>query len=162
MKFKDSVLHGPHSQLASLAGNWEGEIEVWFDADASPERGQLVGTIQTMLDKRFIRFDYSNSMQGETHSGMLLIGYYLVRKACTISWIDSFHTGTQILQLESTELGKEVFEGKGSYSDPSGGPDWFWRIVIEPLPENKLAIRHYNIHPNAQEDTAIRILLERK
>jgi formylmethanofuran dehydrogenase subunit A len=43
-----------------------------------------------------------------------------------------------------TENGFSVL---GSYPDPTGGPDWGWRTVVELLDKDHLVITAYNIIP---------------
>jgi hypothetical protein len=81
---------------------------------------------------------------------MFTFGYNTLLDRYEASWVDSFHNNTAIMFCvgTSTENGFSVL---GSYPDPTGGPDWVWRTVVEMLDDDHLVITAYNILPEGGE-----------
>ncbi len=50
---------------------------------------------------------------------------------------------------------------RGSYPDPSGGPDWGWRTELTMADHDHLTITAFNINPEGQEAKAIETQLTR-
>jgi len=49
---------------------------------------------------------------------------------------------------------------RGHYQAPTG-PDWGWRIVIEPKNENTLNLVMYNVWPERKEELAVKAIYDR-
>ena len=159
MTFEQST-GSPHHFLMQLAGGWAGTSRVWFEPDKLAGEAPLIGTIKLVLDGRFALFLYQSAIEGEPQHGMFLFGYNTTLDRYETSWVDSFHNNTAIMFCtgNATDNGFSVL---GSYPDPTGGPDWGWRTVVELEDEDHLTITAYNIHPEYGEAKATEAKLTR-
>jgi hypothetical protein len=150
----------PHHLLASLSGHWQGLTRTWFEPGALADESFIQGSIQPILDGRFIIFIYQSAMQGVPLHGMYTFGYNTLLDRYEASWIDSFHNNTAIMFCTGagTEQGFSVL---GSYPNPDGGPDWGWRTALDIIDENHLRLTAYNFLPDGQEYKALETKLER-
>lgn len=137
-----------------------GSARTWLDPDADPTVSPVQGSIQLILDGRFIVYLYQSSVDGEPQHGMFTIGYDTSNDQYQASWVDSFHNNTAIMYCVGgpTERGFSVL---GSYPNPEGGPDWGWRTEVELVDHDHLKITAYNVHPEAGELVAVETALSR-
>lgn len=150
----------PHRFLARLAGGWAGTSRLWLEPEVLTGEWPMIGNIQLVLDGRFALFLYQSAVEDEPQHGMFTFGYNTLTDQFEASWVDSFHNNTAIMFCVGipTESGFSVL---GSYPDPSGGPDWGWRTVVELLDNDHLLITAYNIHPEGGEARATEARLTR-
>jgi hypothetical protein len=150
----------PHHFLSQLAGGWAGTSRVWFEPDKLADESHVAGSIQIILEGRFALYLYQGTIQGEQQYGMFTFGYNTTLDRYEASWVDSFHNNTAIMFCtgNATDNGFSVL---GSYPDPTGGPDWGWRTVVELEDEDHLIITAYNIHPEYGEAKATEAKLTR-
>ena len=158
MTFSNSI-DTPHHFFARMAGNWRGLSRLWIEPDKLADEASIVGTIQLLLEGRYALFLYQSSIEGEAQHGMFTFGYNTSLEQFETSWVDSFHTNTGIMFCTGRELGSG-FSVTGSYTDPSGGPDWTWRTEVE-LNGDELVITAYNITPEGEESKATEMVLTR-
>jgi len=157
---KNQTEGSPHHFLKQLAGNWSGQSQTWFEPGGSPVLSKTQGSIQILLDGRFAIYIYQSVMDGEPQHGMFIFGYNTNLDRYEASWIDSFHNNTAIMFCTGDPLEKG-FWVRGSYPDPSGGPDWDWRTEVSLVKPDDLTITAFNIMPEGQEARAIETLLKR-
>ena len=161
MTFEVSRQSGsPHRFLTRLAGSWTGTSKLWLEPDALTDESPVVGTIQLILEGRFAIYLYQGSIEGEPQHGMFTFGYNTTTDRYEASWVDTFHNNTAIMFCVGipTENGFSVL---GSYPDPTGGPDWGWRTIVELLDNDHLLITAYNIHPEGGQAKATESSLTR-
>ncbi len=152
----------PHHFLAQLAGGWTGTSRLWLEPDTLAGEAPLVGNIQLVLEGRFALFLYQSAAEGEPQHGMFTFGYNTILDRYEASWVDSFHNNTAIMFCVGTSMGVENgFSVLGSYPDPTGGPDWGWRTVVQLLDNDHLLITAYNISPEGGEAKATEARLTR-
>ncbi|HEY5983505.1 MAG TPA: DUF1579 domain-containing protein [Anaerolineales bacterium] len=150
----------PHHFLAQLVGGWTGTTSTWLDPDGDPTDSATQGSIQLILDGRFIIYLYQSIVDGESHHGMFTFGYDTALDQYEASWVDSFHNNTAIMYCTGNPTPKGFFV-LGSYPDPEGGPDWGWRTEVELMDADHLSITARNISPEGGESLAARTLLTR-
>ena len=150
----------PHHFLAQLAGSWTGTSKLWLEPDKLTDESSVAGSIQLLLEGRFMLYLYQGSIQGEPQLGMFTFGYNTTLDRFEASWVDSFHNNTAIMFCTGSVKGNGFFV-LGSYPDPNGGPDWGWRTEVALLDEDHLLITAYNIDPEGGEAKATETRLMR-
>jgi hypothetical protein len=150
----------PHHFLAQLAGGWAGTSRLWLEPDVPSGEAPMIGNIQLILDRRFALFLYQSAVEGESQHGMFTFGYNTLSDHYEASWVDSFHNNTAIMFCVGTSM-ENGFSVLGSYPDPTGGPDWGWRTVVELLDNDHLTITAFNITPEGGESKATESRLTR-
>jgi hypothetical protein len=161
ISFENSKQHGsPHHFLAQLAGAWTGKSLTWLDPDEAPHESPVQGSFQLILDGRFALYLYQSVMNGEPQHGMFTFGYNSQLDRCEAAWVDSFHNNTAIMYCTGGVL-ERGFSVTGSYPDPSGGPDWGWRTVVEVIDREHLRLTAYNLSPEGVESRAVETTLTR-
>ena len=162
MTSEESRLTGtPHQFLAQLVGGWAGKTLTWLEPEGIPRQAQTQGSIQLVLDGRFILYLYQTSMDAQPQHGLFTFGYNTTLDRWEASWIDSYHNNTAIMFCTGQQKGPSGFMVVGASPDPTGGPDWSWRTEVDLLDHDHLLIRAYNISPEGAESKAIETQLSR-
>lgn len=162
MKFKESREKGPHALLARLCGRYTGIARTWLEPGKLADESPITGEFREALGGRFIIHEYRGEMEKQPLTGIATIGFDLQAEKFVTSWVDTYHTGTMIMQFIADRAhGDNGFSVLGSYPDPTGGPSWGWRIRTAILDADRLLIAHYNIPPGAEEALAIEIAYQR-
>jgi len=159
-KLEISKESGPHLRLASLAGSWDGRTRTWFEKDVLADESPMRGKITTIMDSRFIRYEYTGTLNGKPFEGTMLWGYDLGSNKCQCSWIDTFHMGTGIMASEGNETGNG-FSVLGSYGGPDMPEPWGWRTELEIINSDQFIIRAFNISPEGEEAKATETIYHR-
>ncbi|MDN3588689.1 DUF1579 domain-containing protein [Pedobacter aquatilis] len=160
-KLELSLEDGKHKVLENLIGEWRGSTKTWFEKDILADESATTGKISSLLENRFISYDYQSSLNGKPLTGKMIIGFDIPYQKFTFSWIDSFHMGTQIMQAtgEATEKGFSIL---GSWGNPEYGDQLFgWRTELEIVGEDEIVITAYNIMPGEDEAKATETILKR-
>lgn len=153
-EFEASLQQGHHADLARLVGDWSGTVKVWFEPDQLASEGSVRGRIRSVLNGRFVIHEYEAQCMGETENGVAIHGYHLDRHCYESAWIDSFHTGTQIMVSRGVPTAV-LHSVTGSYGGESDGEAWGWRTEIELKSADRLLIRMFNITPQGEESLAV-------
>ncbi len=153
--FQASLTDGAHANLARMVGEWEGVTQVWFDPSQPPvsERPQS-GSLRPILGGRFLLHEYRTSFGDDTHEGVAIYGAHLDADAFESAWVDSFHTGTNVM-FSTGALQAPRFSVLGSYGDGQQAPPWGWRTEIDQPDADTLVITMFNIEPQGEETRAV-------
>lgn len=154
-----SLADGPHALLARLAGAWTGSSKTWFEPDKLADESPFEGRFTSALEGRFLLFDYTSELQGQPRGGRAWYGYHLDGECFTKAWIDSFHTGTDIMTFTGAAVAGG-FEVAGEYA-AGDGPPWGWRSRVE-LEGDRLVITDFNVTPDGQAARAVETILRRR
>jgi hypothetical protein len=161
MTFENSRESGsPHHYFAQLVGGWTGTTKLWVEPDVLTDESPVQGSVQLILGGRFALYLYQGSVEGEPQHGMFMFGYNTTLDRYESSWVDSWHNNTAIMFCVGNPI-ENGFSVLGSYPDPTGGPDWDWRTVVQLLDDDHLLITAYNIHPEGDEAKATETRLTR-
>ncbi|TCD10537.1 DUF1579 domain-containing protein [Pedobacter frigidisoli] len=160
-KFEQSLEDGAHQQIKSLVGSWKGTSKTWFEKDVLVDESPTEAEISSILDCRFISYDYRSSLERKPLAGKMIIGFDIPYQKFTFSWIDSFHMGTQIMQAtgDATENGFSIL---GSWGNPEYGDQLFgWRTELQIISNDEIVFLAYNIMPGEEETKALETILTR-
>jgi hypothetical protein len=140
--------------LAACAGSWTGTNTLHDPTTGKPEVTATTLTVTPVLAGRFARVDYTWTYQEKPQEGSFLVGFDA--KAATVSthWIDSWHNGPNVLACTGPADESGTLTVLGSFPAPPG-PDWGWRIAIEPRPATAIRIEMTNISPEGEEYPAV-------
>ncbi len=154
--FAESLVDGLHARLARMAGDWEGMTQVWFDPSQPPASETMQhGSIRLILGGRFLLHEYRTSFGDDVHEGVAIYGAHLDADAFESAWVDSFHTGTNVMFSTAPASQAPRFSVLGSYGDGQQGPPWGWRTEIEQPDADTLLITMFNIEPQGEEARAV-------
>ena len=159
-KFEISLESGIHQHIHAMVGKWEGVTKTWFEPNVVADESAMTGSIQPILDGRFLLYQYSGSLNGKHFEGSATIGYDLANGKFQVSWIDSFHMGTAIMLSEGSSV-EHGFSVLGSYGGPEIPVPWGWRTVFQLHNLNQLTVTAFNISPEGQEDKATETIYRR-
>lgn len=112
-----------HELIATMAGDWELEMEMWMDPSAPPMTMTGTATGKMILGGRYLQERVFGEMMGEPFEGMNVFGYDNNLKVFNSVWIDSastwptFSTGTwdeatKTLELKGTMRDVANLEGR--------------------------------------------------
>ena len=102
-----------------------------------------------------MRHDYATRIDGTEHTGSALLGLHLDDRTWQVAWVDTFHTGSEIMLSEgplADDPGAPI-SVLGSYGNGDGGR-WGWRTTFE-IADHGLLVRHFNITPQGEEALAV-------
>ena len=145
---------GALDKLAGCSGSWAGTSRLTDPSmnvsDDSPSTAELT----PLLDGSFVRLDYTWAYQGDGQEGSLLIGFETGPAVVTAHWVDTWHMGEAVMSCQGTVENDGSVTVLGSYAAPPG-PDWGWRIVLQPLDGAALRLVMYNVTPDGDEGLAV-------
>ena len=142
----------PIDALTGAAGQWLGTNTLQDPNTGKPEESPSTVTVAPVLGGRFVRLDYTWGYQGKPQEGSLLVGFDPHSGAVSGHWIDTWHMGHKALACLGRTSTGGTSSVAGSYAAPPG-PDWGWRIEIEPR-DDAVRIAHTNIDPDGKEELA--------
>ena len=131
MDLATSLETGPHAQLARVLGRWRGTARLWFEPGTLAAEDSVTGEISSVGAGRWVRHDYATRIDGTEHTGSALLGLHLDDRTWQVAWVDTFHTGSEIMLSE------------GPLADDPGAP-----IAV-------VLVRHFNITPQGEEALAV-------
>ncbi len=133
------------------AGQWSGTVDTWLDPSAAPTRNEITATTSRLLDGTCVQIDYRSHVGDSRSDGLMILGKDIHTGRLSLTWIDTFHTGSNVMNFAADESGSL----HGAYA--AGEEVWRWRIVVHA--GEKLRIQHFNISPAGEEAPAIEVNL---
>ncbi|HET9280091.1 MAG TPA: DUF1579 domain-containing protein [Flavitalea sp.] len=160
-KFAISKTSGVHYQLSKLEGKWEGTTRTWFEQNQVADESPMKGSIKSVLDGRFMLYEYEGSISGKSLNGIAIIGFSISDDKFQMAWVDSFHMGTGIM-LSQGKKPDMLFSVLGNYGSTEMPEPWGWRTEMELKDADTLIVTAYNITPNGEEAKATETIYTRK
>lgn len=153
-----SLDDGPHSLLAALCGEFEGEARTWFQPEELADTSTWKGSITPILGGRFVVLSYEGRLKDDKIAGQMTIGYHFDRERWEAAWADRFHTGSSLMYFTGDDAEKIAFYG----TYPAGeGPDWGWRTLFETPDADTVRMTMWNVMPHGSESKAVEVRFKR-
>lgn len=132
---------GPqHQRLASKAGNWDVEGQMWMDPEAPPMGMKGKAKLWNVLDGRFQMQDYEGDFMGAPFHGYGVTGYNNVTGMYEANWFDSM--GTMMMRMEGPEDAAGVITLTGTFPDPWGETQHMRHVMRDDGP-NHMVLEMY-------------------
>ncbi len=138
-------MSAPESLRTSI-GAWTGANRLFLPEEPTRE-SQSTASVALVARGKFSTIAYTWAFEGESQEGLLLIGQ--ADEVVSAVFVDSWHMGDKLMLCEGRAAANEAIKVRGSYA-VEGGPDWGWRIVVEPG-DNTLRVTMYNVTPDGDE-----------
>lgn len=147
-------LMSPTALFVKLKGNWEGTYRTWFEPGKQADESIVIVEISGVLNDRFLRHTYQDTIQGKARHSEALIAYHAITNLYQIAWVDDFHMNNAVRLLldQTTKGGFSVTE---EYDADENQPKCGWRTEYQLLDDDHLTITAYNIFPEGLEVKAI-------
>jgi hypothetical protein len=146
VELDESRADGPHAVLARLVGRYEGQARLWMMPGELQDDEPITGEIVPLLDGRFVQHTYTTRIGGDEVSGQALLGCKLDDLGWQVAWIDSWHTGLEIMRSSGPYMpGVAVVDVTTTYAG-----DWGWRTTFTPGDDGAV-VRHFNSGPDIPE-----------
>ena len=141
--------------LKELTGAWTGTSSLWLSPEDEPDQCVSTAWLALAAKGQFFSLQYHWSYNGVLQEGLLLIGYEKAADQVNGIWVDSWHMSDKFMVCEGDGDQTEKISILGAYSAPPG-PDWGWRINVEPVDQNTFHLLMYNITPDGEEMLAVK------
>jgi GrpB-like predicted nucleotidyltransferase (UPF0157 family) len=151
--YRKQIMTVPNAWTA-LVGNWTGLNRLWLSPDEPVRESETTATVALIAEEKFLTFRYTWADEDQPQEGFLLIGQEGDENIVQAFWIDSWHMRDTIMPCQGSLDAQGSLSVQGSYAVPTG-PDWGWRIIIEPGEGNTLRLVMVNINPDGKEALAV-------
>ena len=136
--------------LAHITGEWAGSSRLWLDPNEPAAVSETTAAVKLAAQGQFLTLHYTWFVDGEPQEGLLVVGCALDSDQATAAWIDSWHMAHQMMFCRGGMQPDGTLSVQGTYGTPPG-PDWGWRIVLDPREPDRLRMTMFNIAPEAFE-----------
>ena len=144
----------------NLTGEWAGENRLWLSPDQPARVSETTATITTAARDQGLLVHYTWEDEGAPQAGVILVQY--TRKGVvTAAWTDAWHMSGTVMFCRGAIDGKGQIVVDGSYAAPPG-PDWGWRIGLEPAGDDGFILRMFNMTPEGEIHPAVEARYTRK
>ncbi len=147
--------------LAHLVGEWTGSSRLWLSPTDTAHASSSTASVTLEAMGKFVTIKYTWAFDNEPQEGLLLLGYEKEHDTVKSVWIDSWHMSDKFMVCQGNTEGGGVISIRGSYPAPPG-PDWGWRMVIDPEGGDSFRIVMYNVSPDGEEALAVEAIYARQ
>lgn len=148
-------------QIAELVGTWSGPSQLWLMPGEPAQESRSTAQIGLVAQGQFGSIAYTWAYEGQPQDGIIICALGQDSSQRSSVWLDSWHMANQIMQLRGSDDSEMKMALHGSYAAPPG-PDWGWRIEIEPHDRNSWTLRMYNVSPEGEDHIAVLAKYERE
>lgn len=140
--------------LTKLIGDWAGSNRLHAIWRTPPiHDSDTTASVSLAAQGQFLAISYTWADEGKPQDGVLLIGSGDSPNSVKAVWIDSWHMSDKFMLLEGAVESNGSASMRGAYAALLG-PDWAWRIAIEPGDAAFRMIMH-NVTPEGEEALAV-------
>ena len=139
--------------LLAARGLWRGTTRLSLGPDATHD-SPATAALAPAIGGRFWRLAYTWLHENRPQEGELLVGYDPAADVATVHFADTFHTGDTVMECTGTATDDGVVAVAGTFAAP-GGPDWGWRIAIEPVGREALRVVMHVVSPEGEVSPAV-------
>jgi hypothetical protein len=141
-----------HEALSSLAGHYKGTTRTFLDPNGAPVESEDTLYIAPVLGGRFVRIQWYGSVGDKPRQGELTLGYHVDAQEHELSWVDTFHTGSAILQFRGKPSDDGSIDVLGSYA--AGEQRWGFGFTFARRGDG-IVMRAINVSPAGEKQRAI-------
>jgi len=146
--------------LKPLAGKWSAENRLWLDPGSPAAVSTASADVSYTGQGKFFKLHYTWAYEGEPQEGLLLVSQQ-PDKVIKATWLDSWHNQDAFMACAGHLTAAGGITVLGSYPAPPG-PDWGWRLTIEPGLDDRFALVMHNITPGGEEFLAVEAVFNRE
>lgn len=139
--------------LLAYVGNWTATHRLWLSPDEPVRESQATASLTLVAQGQALLLRYT-WFEDTPQDGVLVFNHGPASTRVTAFWLDSWHMANQHMFCQGEANAAGSVSVKGTYPAPPG-PDWGWRIVVEPQTSHTWRLVMFNISPGGQEDLAI-------
>jgi GrpB-like predicted nucleotidyltransferase (UPF0157 family) len=140
--------------LVNLVGQWHGINQLWLTPDEPVRESKTTATVALIAQGKFLTFRYTWTEEHQPQDGLLVIGQEGNDNLIKAVWMDSWHMRDLSMLCQGSLDPQGCLSVQGTYAAPPG-PDWGWRIILEPGEGNTLRLAMINIVPDGREALAV-------
>ncbi len=146
--------------LFSLIGEWTAVNRLWLSPQEPVRESDATASVARVAQGNFLTIRYAWADGGRPQDGLLVLGRVADSDDANAAWIDSWHMADKIMSLRGKVGDAGEVSLVGSYAAPPG-PDWGWRIDLEPGAGDSFRLVMYNVTPDGQEHLAVEAAFSR-
>lgn len=149
-----------HIQLAALVGGWQGTNRVWLTPDDPVMESKTQAVVTLIARGKFLSLQYTWAVDGNLQEGLLLLSQEAQGGVVRAAWVDSWHNGDTMMICKGVAESDGSVWVKGAYAAPPG-PDWGWKISLEPKDAGTFRLAMDNIMPQGAAMLAVEAVYTR-
>jgi hypothetical protein len=150
-----------HQALDPMVGRWNAKVSMWMKPGDMPQVSTGTAEMSWVLDKHFIRQDYTGDMGGQRFAGVGYTGYDKVRGEYQSVWLDNMMTGMMLGTGTSPDSGKTIKQ-EGTFGCPITQDKHLWfRTETRMDGKDKIVYSSYGKDPQGKEYKGMEIVYTR-
>ncbi|WP_420645319.1 DUF1579 family protein [Candidatus Leptofilum sp.] len=146
-------------KLLALAGSWQGINRLWLDPSKPAQESAGTAVFQPVAQNKFATLNYTWAYKNQSQAGLLLFGQE--GEQVDAAWVDSWHMQHAMMHCTGEIQSDGGITVLGSYAAPPG-PDWGWRLTIQPLSDAQFKFIMHNITPEGEAMLAVEAIYSRQ
>lgn len=138
--------------LEALVGEWTGTNRLWF-MPGTPAHESAATARVARVAGGFLSLAITWAHDGVPQDGLLLLRPAPEGPLAAV-WVDSLHTQGAFMTFRGSADAADRWSGHGAYAAPDG-PDWGWRLQLEPDGPDGFRLAMFNLPPGMGELLAV-------
>jgi hypothetical protein len=146
--------------LKASIGKWQGTNQLWLAPGQPVRSSKSTAEIRAIAQDQFSEIRYTWADEGKAQEGKLVLSLAPDSGSVKAVWFDTWHMANAFMVCDGAVDERGVVRVRGTYAAPPG-PDWGWRITIEPNGKDALRFAMHNITPDGDEFLAVEVAYAR-